>query len=72
MGRPAQAHKLAAERHIDVLISNHSGFDEAPAKLAALRNASHGPNPFVLGEPTVERALTPMNECARRSATASR
>ena len=33
---------------IDVLIFNHSGFDEAPAKLAALRKASHGPNPFVL------------------------
>ena len=31
-----------------MLISNHSGFDEAPAKLAALRQAPRGPNPFVL------------------------
>lgn len=57
--------KLAAEQHIDVLISNHSGFDQAPAKLAALRKAPRGPNPFVLGEPTVERALTVMGECAQ-------
>jgi len=57
--------KLAAEQHIDVLISNHSGFDQAPAKLAALRKAPRGPNPFVLGEPTVERALTVMDECAQ-------
>ena len=45
--------KLAAEQHIDVLISNHSGIDQAPAKLDALRKAPRGPNPFVLGEPTV-------------------
>lgn len=56
--------KLAAEQNIDVMISNHSGFDEAPAKLAALRRAPHGPNPFILGAPTVERALTAMGECA--------
>jgi metallo-beta-lactamase class B len=57
--------KLAAEQNIDVLISNHSGFDEAPAKLDALRKAPRGPNPFVLGVPTVERALTVMGECAQ-------
>jgi metallo-beta-lactamase class B len=57
--------KLAAEQKIDVLISNHSGFDEAPAKLAALRKAPRGANPFVLGERAVERALTAMSECAR-------
>jgi metallo-beta-lactamase class B len=57
--------RLAAEQKIDVLISNHSSFDEAPAKLAVLRTAPRGPNPFVLGEPAVERALTTMNECAR-------
>ena len=58
--------KLAGEQKIDVLISNHSGFDEAPAKLDALRKAPRSPtNPFVLGVPTVERALTVMNECAQ-------
>lgn len=57
--------KLAAEQKIDVLISNHSGFDEAPAKLDALRKTPRGPNPFILGESTVERALTVMGECAQ-------
>ncbi len=57
--------RMAADQNIDVLISNHSGFDEAPAKLAALRKAPNGPNPFVLGVPTVQSALTVMNECAQ-------
>lgn len=57
--------RLAAEQKIDVLISNHSGFDGAPAKLDALLKAPRGPNPFVLGVPTVERALTVMGECAQ-------
>jgi len=39
--------------------------DQAPEKLVALRNAPRGPDPFVLGVPTVERALTVMGECAR-------
>jgi metallo-beta-lactamase class B len=56
--------KLAAEQNIDVMISNHSGFDEAPAKLDTLRRSPRGLNPFILGTPTVERALTVMGECA--------
>jgi metallo-beta-lactamase class B len=47
------------------MISNHAGVDEAPAKLDRLRKAPRGPNPFVQGTPTVERALTTMNECAQ-------
>ncbi len=57
--------RMAADQNIDVLISNHSGIDLAPAKLEALRKAPNGPNPFVLGVPTVQRALTVMNECAQ-------
>jgi metallo-beta-lactamase class B len=57
--------KLVGEQNIDVMISNHSAFDQAPAKLEALRKAPRGPNPFVLGTPTVQRALTVMNECAQ-------
>ena len=57
--------ELARQQNIDVLISNHSGFDEAPAKLDKLRQAPGGPNPFVLGVPAVERSLTVMNECAQ-------
>jgi metallo-beta-lactamase class B len=55
---------LVGQQQIDVLISNHSGIDLAPAKLAELRKDPNGPNPFVLGVPAVERALTAMGECA--------
>jgi metallo-beta-lactamase class B len=61
----ARMRELARQQNIDVLISNHSGFDEAPAKLAKLREAPGGPNPFILGVPAVERSLTVMNECAQ-------
>jgi metallo-beta-lactamase class B len=56
---------LAGRQKIDVLISNHAGVDEAPAKLDRLRAAPREPNPFVLGTPTVQRALEIMNECAQ-------
>lgn len=61
----ARMRDLARQQNIDVLISNHSGFDEAPAKLDRLRKAPRGANPFVLGVPAVERSLTVMNECAQ-------
>jgi metallo-beta-lactamase class B len=57
--------KVVADQNIDVMISNHAGVDEAPAKLDKMRKAPRGPNPFELGTPTVERALTVMNECAQ-------
>ncbi len=41
----ARMRELARQQNIDVLISNHSGFDEAPAKLAKLRAAPGGPIP---------------------------
>ncbi|WIM13612.1 MBL fold metallo-hydrolase [Enhydrobacter sp.] len=56
---------LAQQQKIDVLISNHSSFDEAPAKLARLRAAPDGSNPFVIGTSAVQRALDVMGECAR-------
>ena len=50
---------------IDVMLSNHSRVDGSQGKLARLREAGGtGPNPFVVGEPTVERTLTVMNECS--------
>nr|HET7857739.1 MBL fold metallo-hydrolase [Caldimonas sp.] len=58
--------ELVAAEKIDVLISNHSGFDGAVEKLERRRAAAPGaPNPFVLGTPAVLRALTVMGECAR-------
>jgi len=58
---------VVSAQKIDVLVSNHSGFDGSQAKLAALRQpgADAQSNPFVLGTPTVERALNVMGECAQ-------
>ncbi|SDJ73329.1 MBL fold metallo-hydrolase [Variovorax sp. OV700] len=54
-----------AER-IDVMLSNHSNIDDSQAKLAALRQQpAPAANPFVLGTPTVQRALSVMGECAQ-------
>jgi metallo-beta-lactamase class B len=51
---------------VDVLISNHSAFDDSIAKLERRRAAKPGDaNPFVMGTPNVLRALTVMGECAQ-------
>ncbi|WFU44021.1 MBL fold metallo-hydrolase [Bradyrhizobium sp. CB82] len=59
----ARAREVAKQRGVDVFISNHSFYDGSIEKLATA--ASGGSNPFVQGAPTVERALTVMNECAQ-------
>jgi metallo-beta-lactamase class B len=56
---------VVAQQNIDVLISNHPNFDQAPARLAELRQHPGGANPFVIGTANVQRALTVMNECAK-------
>ena len=61
----ARLRELARQQKIDVLISNHSSYDDAPAKLDRLRKMPNEPNPFVLGVPAVDRSLTAMNECAQ-------
>jgi len=58
--------EVVAREKVDVLISNHAGFDGAIAKLERRRAAAPGaPNPFVMGTPAVLRALTVMGECAK-------
>jgi len=53
-------------QNIDVMLSNHSNVDSSQAKMAALRQQPAGAvNPFVMGTPTVERALNVMGECAQ-------
>lgn len=57
--------QVARTEGIDVMLSNHSRVDGSQGKLARLREAGGtGPNPFVVGESTVERTLTVMNECS--------
>jgi len=57
---------IAQTQKIDVMISNHSGYDESLKKLELLRGARLLPeNPFVIGTPAVVRGLQAMGECAR-------
>ena len=57
---------VAQRQDIDVLISNHAGYDGSFAKLEQLRRqGGMKPDPFVLGVPTVRRALAVMGECAQ-------
>ena len=57
---------LAQRDNIDVLLSNHPGYDGTVAKLAALRgNPGGADNPFVMGTPNVVRALQVMGACAK-------
>jgi len=59
--------QVVREQQVDVLLSNHPGFDGTPAKLAALRTrgGDDKTNPYVVGTETVLRALTVAGECAR-------
>lgn len=58
--------RLTAQLPVDVLLSNHAGWDGTIQKMAALRSRSPGaPHPFVTGPQVVDRALKVMGECAR-------
>jgi metallo-beta-lactamase class B len=56
---------ILGRENADVLLSNHVGFDRAVAKMAALKERKPGdPNPFVVGQDSVQRFLTVLGECA--------
>ena len=57
--------ELSARWGIDVPLSNHPGFDGTVAKLKARKDAAGGANPFVSGQPVVDRAMRVLNTCAR-------
>jgi metallo-beta-lactamase class B len=51
---------------IDVPLSNHPGYDGTVAKLKAKSAAKEEiKNPFVSGQPVVDRAMRVLNACAR-------
>lgn len=56
---------IAAEQGIDVMLSNHPGYDQSIERLQRLREQRGGANPFVIGAPAVQRSLTAMGECAQ-------
>ena len=55
--------EVARAQQIDVMLSNHPGYDGTVKKLELLRNGASA-NPFVIGTPAVLRALSVMGECA--------
>lgn len=61
--------QLSARWGIDVPLSNHPGYDGTVAKLKARAAAPAGPNPFVSGQPVVDRAMRVLNTCAKAQKT---
>jgi metallo-beta-lactamase class B len=57
--------QLAAQWGIDVPLSNHPGFDGTVAKLKVRATDAKGANPFISGQPVVDRAMRVLNTCAR-------
>ncbi|HEY1230920.1 MAG TPA: MBL fold metallo-hydrolase [Ramlibacter sp.] len=56
---------LTAQMPVDVLLSNHSGWDGSIAKMNAVRGGGAGRNAFVTGPQVVDRSMQIMGECAR-------
>lgn len=56
--------RVAKEQGIDVMISNHAGYDGTIDKLAAIAKGAAA-NPFVIGNDAVVRGLQVMGECAK-------
>ena len=61
--------QCAQPRPVDVPLSNHPGYDGTVAKLKARATAAPGSNPFVSGQPVVDRAMRVLNTCARAQKT---
>jgi metallo-beta-lactamase class B len=59
-----QMTRVAKQQGIDVMVSNHAGYDQAIQKLDAVRSGASA-NPFVIGNDAVVRSLQVMGACAR-------
>jgi len=56
---------IMRQENADVLLSNHVTYDAAVSKMAALKTRKpDDPNPFVVGQDSVQRFLTILGECA--------
>jgi len=63
--------KIAADRKVDVPLSNHPIFDDALLKMPALKARKAGqPHPFITGAASEARYLTVAAECAKARAAA--
>jgi len=61
----ARYRDIMKKEDADVLLSNHVSYDNAVAKMGTLKERKpNEPNPFVVGEDTIDRFLTVLGECA--------
>ena len=60
---------VVARENVDVMLSNHTKYDQTPSKTAALKTRRSGaPHPYVIGTAAVRRFLTVADECAQAGA----
>ena len=58
--------KIVADARADALISNHTNYDGSKKKLPAVERRKPGdPNPYLIGNDSVQRYLTVAAECAK-------
>ena len=63
---------VASRAGADVILSNHTNFDNSKAKIPALRSRAAGaPHPYVVGKDAVQRFLTVADECAQAGLAAA-
>jgi metallo-beta-lactamase class B len=56
---------ILKQENTDIFLSNHVSYDAAVAKMSALKDRKPAdPNPFVVGQDSVQRFLTVLGECA--------
>ncbi len=61
----AKYRDIMKTENADVLLSNHVSYDNAVGKMGTLKERKpNDPNPFIVGEDTVDRFLTVLSECA--------
>jgi metallo-beta-lactamase class B len=57
--------RIAAEKGVDVPLSNHPIYDDALIKIAALKSRTPDKHPFATGPMTMARFMTVAGECAK-------
>jgi metallo-beta-lactamase class B len=66
IGSARRFRNLVAKAGADVIIANHTNFDESKRKLPALAARRSGdPHPYVIGSDAVQRYLVVAEECAK-------
>jgi metallo-beta-lactamase class B len=61
--------EIAAKAGVDVILSNHTKYDQTPEKTAALKTRKAGaPHPYVIGPAAIKRFFTVGEQCGRAGA----